>query len=129
MLDGEALGASVLMMPLVGFLPAQDPQDARHRRARRRAAGDRRFRLPLPRRRRTARRRRRRSRSAATGWSTAWRCRAGWTRPARCSSASARTARLDHQGLMAEEIDVLGARPGRAATRRASPTSRRSSRR
>ena len=88
--ESDLLDASLLMMPLVGFLPVTRPPGAGHHRRHRARAAGRRLRAPLrhARPRSTAcRRARGPSCSAPSGWPTTWRCcgrQAGGR--ARCSS-------------------------------------------
>ena len=128
----DELDASVLMMPIVGFLPADDPRmratieaiaDRAHRRAR--------LRLPLPQRGRPARRRghlrhlhvlagrvpgaRRRGRPGARRCSSAWPAarttsgcspRRSTRPPASCSATSRRRSR--HIGLIHAALAIEG---------------------
>ena len=93
----DELDASVLMMPLVGFLPATDPRFVSTVEAIRRELDGRRARAPLPhgrgrRRRRAAAGRRRLPARARSGWSRCSRCRDGTRRRASCSSGCSRCA-------------------------------------
>ena len=100
------LDASLLMMPLVGFLPADDPARRRHRRGDRARPAARRLRAALRhggRRTTACRRARAPSSPAASGWPTTTSCRAGSTRPRRCSSGC--SALRNDVGLLAEEYD------------------------
>ncbi len=89
----KELDASLLMMPLVGFLAPRRSARARHGRGDRARSDARRSRRPLPnrhRRRRPARRARGRSSRAPSGWRTTGRFSAAGTRRSACSSGSSR---------------------------------------
>ena len=101
-----ALDASNLMMAIVGFLPADDPRDARHHRRDRRAA-DRRPRagLPLPHRGRRRRAGRRGGHLPAVHVLAGPGARA--RRPGRAGPSGVRAgvAFVNDVGLLAEEVD------------------------
>ena len=109
--DTDALDASVLLMPLVRFLPPDDERIRRHRAGDRRRADRGRAGAALPRRRdrrRAARARRARSRSARSGWCRRWSRSASSTRArALCEKLLSYASPL---GLYAEEIDPRSGR-------------------
>ena len=104
--DTNALDASLLLMPLVRFLPPDDDADPRHGPRDRRRADGRRPRPALPDRgdrRRPVRARRRRSRSARSGSCRRSSRSASSTGPDGCARSSCRTRA--RSGLYGEEID------------------------
>ena len=109
----KRLDASLLMIPLVGFLPADDPRMRRHRRRDRARAHARRLRLPLRHDEDTqtstaCRRARARSSRARSGSPTTSRCRAGSTR--REEIFERLLALRNDVGLLAEEYDPVARR-------------------
>ena len=122
---GEQLDASLLMIPLVGFLPADDPRMRRDRRGDRARPDARRLRRPLRGRagRSTAcRRARARSCPAPSGWPTTTPCMGRREDAQRiCSSGCSRCATTS----ACSPRNTTRARSGCSATsRRRSPTSR-----
>ena len=121
--DTDALDASVLLMPLVRFLPARRRARAGHRAGHRRRAHRRRARAALPRRgdrRRPARARRARSRSARSGWSRRW-SRSARSRRARALCEKLLSYASPLRPLRRGDRPAHGP-PPRATSRRRSPT-------
>ena len=102
------LDASLLMIPLVGFLPATDPRMVGTVAAIERELMRRRLRPPLRRREpatsTACRRARARSCRAASGWPTTWLLQ-GRTGEAPRAVRAARSASRNDVGLLAEEYD------------------------
>ena len=108
------LDASLLLIPMTGFLPADRPARARHHRGDRARPDRRRLRAALPHaasRSTACRRARARSSPAASGSPTAYACSAAATRRARCSSGCC--ALRNDVGLLAEEYDPRARPPAR----------------